>query len=81
VLVLPSHSVLKPEAGLLADGRQIADCLQCRHCQHTWVVKPGSGRRRGWCQRCSGPLCGKPVCMQNCTPIDAQLELASRTVA
>jgi hypothetical protein len=81
MLVLPKHSVLRPEGGVLVDGRQMADLLQCRHCQHTWIVRPGSGTRRGWCLRCGGPLCGKPACMTGCTPIDQQVEDAYRLIA
>lgn len=45
-----------------------ADLLQCRHCQMTWRYVLGSGRKRGWCRHCNGPLCGKPSCMAACLP-------------
>ncbi len=35
--------------------------LQCVHCQKHWVPEPGSGRMRGFCQNCMGPICG-PGC-------------------
>lgn len=37
---------------------------QCVHCQDTWVYRPGSGARRGFCMKCMGILCGKPECLR-----------------
>jgi hypothetical protein len=64
---------------LHADGRQEErDILICRHCQYTMVIVPGSGRRRGWCHRCAGPLCGKQRCMTQCEPFERWLEAVER---
>lgn len=52
-----------------------ADTLQCRHCGRHWIVKPGSGAKRGWCLKCSGPLCGRRDCMTECLPFEKRLEL------
>ena len=49
------------------------DTLQCVHCMQHWMVEPGSGRRRGWCTRCSGPLCGAEECMKNCVPFEKKV--------
>jgi len=73
------HTVAKPHGEVHItplDGgpSRVADTLQCQHCMKHWVVVPGSGRRRGWCLRCNGPLCGKPECMQNCVPFMAKVE-------
>jgi hypothetical protein len=39
-----------------------APTLQCVHCGCHWTPQPGSGRVRGFCMECHGPLCGKPGC-------------------
>ena len=45
---------------------------QCVHCGDHWIVFPGSGRIRGFCMQCNGPICG-PKC-QKCIPQERQLE-------
>jgi hypothetical protein len=40
----------------------IEDTVSCIHCAYTWVWRPGSGKRRGWCTRCNGIVCGRPHC-------------------
>jgi len=49
------------------------DTLQCMHCQRHWIVRPGSGRQRGWCLKCNGPLCGVEQCMKECVPFMAKV--------
>lgn len=49
------------------------DTLQCVHCMKHWIVEPGSGRQRGWCLKCSGPLCGAEKCMTRCVPFEAKV--------
>lgn len=44
----------------------------CCHCQATWIYQKGSGRLRGWCQRCNGYVCG-PTCVE-CVPIERRLD-------
>lgn len=46
--------------------------VQCVHCGGHWIPQPGSGKIRGFCMRCNGPICG-PVC-QECVPTDLLLE-------
>lgn len=46
------------------------DTLQCVHCGMHWQHKPGSGKVRGYCTRCCGPICG-PKC-QECYPQEEQ---------
>lgn len=46
--------------------------LQCVHCGGHWIPLPGSGRVRGFCQRCMGPVCG-PGCAE-CIPEEQMLE-------
>ena len=50
----------------------VAGTLQCCHCAKHWVPQPGSGRVRGWCMNCNGPVCG-PACAK-CVPIEQYLE-------
>lgn len=71
MLILPQWSHRRAVAYSLetypdTDRKGEADYVQCRHCQFTWQVRPGSGARRGWCYSCGGPVCGKPTCMQHC---------------
>lgn len=54
-------------------GNPVADTLQCAHCGGHFEVKPGSGKRRGWCLKCSAPLCGQAGCMV-CVPMERMLE-------
>ncbi len=49
------------------------DMLTCVHCNHSWEVVVGSGRLRGFCNRCDGPTCGGPHCWV-CVPYEQQLE-------
>ena len=46
--------------------------VMCRHCGRHWVPRPGSGRVRGWCQNCAGPVCG-PGCAA-CVPAGQYLD-------
>lgn len=48
--------------------------LMCRHCQFHMRIVPGSGRQRGWCARCDGPLCGKQACLERCEPFERAIE-------
>jgi hypothetical protein len=49
-----------------------ADTLQCVHCGGHFPVRPGSGKIRGFCTRCNGPVCG-PGCKE-CVPTEQYLE-------
>lgn len=52
--------------------------VQCVHCGGHWVPQPGSGRVRGFCTNCNGPICG-PSCQQ-CVPAEQLLENLERGV-
>ena len=52
------------------------ETLSCCHCQFTWIVKPGSGLKRGWCYKCNKPVCGKKKCLEKCAPWEMQMEIA-----
>lgn len=74
----PTHSVLRPHGILIVtdvDGKEYqADCLTCCHCRRAWVVKPGSGIRRGFCTKCQKVTCGSPEC-DACLPAEKRLDL------
>lgn len=61
---------------ITVDGRIVeeTDQASCVHCQFNWVVKPGSGTKRGWCWRCGGPTCGKQKCETRCDPWERWVE-------
>ena len=46
--------------------------LSCCHCGLHFVVQPGSGRTRGFCMNCNGPVCG-PACAA-CVPTEQFLD-------
>lgn len=47
--------------------------LSCVHCQQTWVHQPGSGKIRGFCTRCNGPICSAE-CAEKCVPLEQMIE-------
>lgn len=49
-----------------------ADTLQCCHCGGHFLVRPGSGTKRGWCGHCGAATCGKPQC-HTCIPLERWL--------
>ena len=59
------------------EGTTERDGLQCCHCNAHYVVRPGSGKARGWCLMCSAPTCGKPGCVP-CIPFEKKLEAFER---
>lgn len=67
-------SARRPSGYILSGGKQIAETLQCKHCNMHWQVIKGSGKRRGFCIRCMGPTCGKPSC-DTCIPFEKKLDL------
>lgn len=74
--VISSHNrAPRHEAGaMLIDGVQVASTVQCVHCSAHWAFQPGSGKLRGWCFKCQGPLCGHPNCLVACVPVMAKIE-------
>lgn len=72
-----SHGVLRPNGTLITtpgDGGRVTfrDTVQCKHCGCHWTHQPGSGKVRGWCCNCNGPVCG-PQCAE-CLPFERWLE-------
>jgi hypothetical protein len=56
------------------DGTLERDTVQCAHCNKHYVVRPGSGKRRGWCTMCARATCGAQKCIP-CIPFERQLDL------
>ena len=50
----------------------------CCHCNVGIIVKPGSGRQRGYCWMCHHITCGAARC-QPCVPWEAKLEAQEGT--
>lgn len=73
-----ARAVRRAAGAILLDGQQVADTLQCGHCNVHWVVQHGSGIRRGWCLRCDRPTCGKPPC-EACVPFEKKLDLNEKS--
>lgn len=72
------QSVRKPAGYTRTTGPfgDVVDCdtLRCEHCGCHWEVVAGSGRQRGFCNRCAGYVCGAPECMASCVPVGQRLE-------
>lgn len=66
--------------GVMLDGKHVADTLWCVHCSASWIVQPGSGKLRGWCVNCKGPLCGSPDCDDKCIPLEMRLQQMERNL-
>jgi hypothetical protein len=70
------HTTLNPQGwGFLIEGGHTikeVETRKCVHCGGHFHVSPGSGRIRGWCVNCAGPVCG-PQCAE-CVPEEQLLE-------
>lgn len=76
-MLIPKYTTRRPSGLVIVTGPggvQERDTLACVHCQAHWIVRPGSGRTRGWCLKCGGPTCGAPGC-DACVPFEKKLEL------
>jgi hypothetical protein len=58
---------------IIADGKEIGNTAQCKHCGDHFLMIRGSGAIRGWCTRCNGFVCG-PKCA-TCIPFEVQLDI------
>ena len=50
------------------------DTFTCCHCGRVVIVRPGSGKERGWCLFCGKPTCGRKECSSGCVPFEHRLE-------
>ena len=53
------------------------DTFTCPHCNSVQIVRPGSGTKRGYCQLCDAPTCGKKNCVE-CVPFLKKIERYER---
>lgn len=79
MVAILKHTVRRPQgysflSNQESDRIQEHDTLMCCHCQMILVIRPGSGTERGWCYKCSGPLCGKKKCQEKCVPFEKVIE-------
>ena len=66
--------VRNPGGHIIVDGQDIAMTIQCVHCNCQWVPIRGSGKTRGFCLNCKGPICGKQECIGTCLPWEKKLD-------
>jgi len=66
-------SIGKPGGQIIIGGQVIADTIQCVHCNCHWVPVQGSGKVRGFCNGCMGPVCGQQKCIP-CIPWEKKLD-------
>ena len=57
-----------------ADGTKEFDTRSCPHCGGHFIIVPGSGRLRAFCQLCTAPICDKAQCLEH-SPFMKRLEL------
>lgn len=66
---------------LIIDNRASGGELQefktftCAHCNCVVVMHPKRTRSRGYCRKCHALVCDDRVCIEQCNPIQACLEL------
>jgi hypothetical protein len=81
-ILIPQHTVARPHGTIIISDPDAPheiqrDVLMCVHCQEMWVVSPGSGRQRGYCLKCNGPICG-PKCAECQGPLEKRIEMYER---
>jgi hypothetical protein len=71
------NTMVRPHSYFIAtrlDGtKEELDGAQCCHCMAHFAVKPGSGKRRGFCMLCNQVTCGRSMC-DPCVPKMQQVE-------
>jgi hypothetical protein len=68
--VLIKDGRMKPDGQIIIVGEGPVvehDTKQCCHCGGHFIIRRGSGVRRGWCTRCQGVTCGGERCWE-CRP-------------
>lgn len=80
MISIPTHSAPRPHGTIIIADPDLPhevhmDVMTCVHCQRAWVVKPGSGRVRGFCTRCNGVTCGGRACCDCIGPLERRIEL------
>lgn len=71
------HTVRKPNGYSISTGEKGTiehDTQMCVHCGQHFDVVAGSGKVRGFCQRCNGVTCGNNNCHEH-FPLEKRFEL------
>lgn len=64
----------KESGGIVVNGNHVGSTMQCVHCGRHCTVIAGSGKKRGWCRKCNGFVCGLSQCMNQCIPFESRVE-------
>lgn len=67
-------SARKPGGTMIIGTTEVADTIQCCHCNAHFIMERGSGKRRGWCMNCVAMHCGAQKCCE-CLPFEKRLDL------
>ena len=60
------------QGAVFIDGVQVADTIQCAHCnRHDPYIQ---GRGDWMCMRCFGTVCGRKRCVEKCEPFEKKLD-------
>lgn len=68
---------IRQKGSILLDGKEIANTVQCCHCNRHYLFRKGSGKIRGYCIRCGQVTCGRKEC-DPCIPFEKKLEAIER---
>lgn len=66
------HDARNYSGTILIDGQEVAQTLQCCHCNCHFLNVKLPGKDRGWCMRCNAPVCPKKEC-DTCRPFEVWL--------
>lgn len=64
-----------------SDKTEEQHTITCCHCNHSFYVRPRSGKERGWCFMCGASTCGDTRCnaaLNGCAPFEKKLEAYER---
>lgn len=68
-----THDARHYSGTILLDGQEVAQTLQCCHCNCHFLNVKLPGKERGWCMNCNGPVCTNPAC-DACVPFNQWLD-------
>ena len=73
-----AEHIRRPKSILLIDGIEVGSYRQCCHCGIHYMAVRGSGILRSFCRNCMGDTCGKQNCIEQCCPIEKQIDLLEK---
>lgn len=74
-----THDARNYSGTILLDGVEVAQTLQCRHCNAHFLNLKIPGKERGWCMNCNGPVCPNAAC-DACRPFELWLESVEKNL-